>query len=152
MNKKCYRCKENKSLDDFANRTKYVFKYKGKEHIRYVDGKEVWCKDCERDYRRFFKYGINSEQYNKILLSQGEKCAICKTNQSELFKTGNAKYFPLVIDHSHKTNKVRGLLCHRCNRTLGLLKDDIFIIQEALNYLNNNLVGFSKLVEKIVPL
>lgn len=41
----------------------------------------------------------------------------------------------LVVDHDHKTGKVRGLLCHNCNRALGLLKDNKEIIQNCLSYL-----------------
>jgi hypothetical protein len=128
--KKCYRCQLPKPLDDFPNRKEYKGKYK--------DGKDYWCKDCERDHRRFFKYGITSLQYDEILIKQEGKCAICKTHESELSNSGNKKFFPLCIDHSHSTKKVRGLLCHECNRALGLFKDKIEIVKEALVYLQSN--------------
>jgi hypothetical protein len=41
----------------------------------------------------------------------------------------------LMVDHCHATGKVRGLLCHNCNRALGLLKDDKSTIRRALEYL-----------------
>ena len=41
----------------------------------------------------------------------------------------------LVVDHKHSTGEVRGLLCHNCNRALGLLKDDPKVLQKAMNYL-----------------
>jgi len=40
----------------------------------------------------------------------------------------------LSVDHCHNTNKVRGLLCSRCNTALGLLKDDENTILNALMY------------------
>lgn len=41
----------------------------------------------------------------------------------------------LVVDHDHATGKVRGLLCHNCNRALGLLHDNPVTINNALEYL-----------------
>lgn len=41
----------------------------------------------------------------------------------------------LVVDHDHTTGKVRGLLCHNCNRALGLLQDNKSYLQSAINYL-----------------
>ena len=44
----------------------------------------------------------------------------------------------LNVDHCHITNKVRGLLCHDCNRALGLLKDNTSILSSAINYLQES--------------
>jgi hypothetical protein len=43
----------------------------------------------------------------------------------------------IVVDHCHTTGAIRGLLCHNCNRALGLLKDDINVIKNAINYLES---------------
>lgn len=74
------------------------------------------------------KYGISSEQYREILLKQGNKCAVCKLKQPE-----HSKRF--AVDHDHKSNKVRGLLCMNCNRAIGLMKDSPEILKSAINYL-----------------
>jgi hypothetical protein len=68
------------------------------------------------------------EAYNKLIDLQHSKCNICQKHQSEL------KY-SLCVDHCHKTNKVRGLLCDNCNQALGLLKDDIESLKRAIKHI-----------------
>ena len=70
-------------------------------------------------------YGITSEERDAILVSQENKCAICKR-----FKT---KWWH--IDHCHKTGKVRGILCHRCNVMIGMAREDIDVLNTAIDYL-----------------
>lgn len=38
------------------------------------------------------------------------------------------------MDHNHKTGQVRGLLCDRCNLTIGALEDDAALLQKAIDY------------------
>ena len=74
------------------------------------------------------EYGITLEDYNKILLEQNNVCAICKCSIETNKKA-------LCVDHDHETNKVRGLLCHACNKALGLFRDNIEILILATSYL-----------------
>ena len=75
-------------------------------------------------------YGLDFKDYQKLLEAQNHKCAICGSPPPNNRKTR------LAIDHCHKTGKVRGLLCDRCNRSIGLLKDDVNILAKAIEYLN----------------
>jgi len=43
-----------------------------------------------------------------------------------------------VLDHNHLTDKFRGWICNNCNNGLGRLKDDVNILQNAMEYLKNN--------------
>lgn len=78
------------------------------------------------------QYGLTVEEYDTLLQKQEGLCAICgrpETRQMRGIKTA------LVVDHNHQTGQVRGLLCHACNVGIGLLHDDIKLLQKALNYL-----------------
>ena len=72
-------------------------------------------------------FGISLKDYNDLLLKQGNLCAIC-------FQPEKNKR--LAVDHNHKTGKVRGLLCQKCNRGLGLFNDDSILVENAYKYLN----------------
>ena len=44
----------------------------------------------------------------------------------------------ICYDHDHKTGKFRGWLCYRCNTGLGMVKDNIEILQTMVDYLMEN--------------
>jgi len=45
-------------------------------------------------------------------------------------------HFGLQVDHCHKTNKIRGLLCLPCNVSLGYLEEDTERLLGLVDYLN----------------
>src|SRR2546428_4504941 len=63
------------------------------------------------------KLGLNIEEAQRIYNSSN-KCKICKEPIS-----GKNKH----LDHDHKTMKIRGVLCSKCNNGLGNFKDSIEI-------------------------
>ena len=79
-----------------------------------------------RDRQLRYLYGINQEDYNKLLASQNSQCAICGKASHEHY---------LMVDHCHTTGKVRGLLCRYCNFILGLADDNKAILSRAIEYL-----------------
>lgn len=78
------------------------------------------------------RYGIGLIEYERLLEEQNHRCAICGGEGFKLKEDQNTK---LVIDHDHDTGEVRGLLCHNCNRALGLFQDNPDRIKQALAYL-----------------
>lgn len=80
------------------------------------------------------KYGMTLEEYGDMLEKQDGKCAICGLKAED-----NGRYGVLYIDHNHKSWKVRGLLCERCNFGLGIFKDNIDMLRNAAKYLEDNL-------------
>lgn len=73
------------------------------------------------------KYELTSVQYQAIFDSQGGLCGICA---GELV---GREYF--CLDHDHKTNKPRGLLCTNCNAGIGMFKDEPKRLIRAAEYL-----------------
>ena len=74
------------------------------------------------------QYGITLAEYEQMLRDQDNKCAICG-NEDEV--EGRR----LAIDHCHDSGNVRGLLCGKCNRGLGLFYDNQELLGNAISYL-----------------
>ena len=71
-------------------------------------------------------YDISINDYDRILRSQGGRCAICKGGTSK-------RHF--AVDHNHKNGNVRGLLCARCNTGLARFMDNITTLRRAVRYM-----------------
>lgn len=75
-------------------------------------------------------YGITEEKYWELYEYQGGRCAICRRAMGKTKR--------LAVDHDHKTNEVRGLLCGPCNNVLGTIaRDDPEVFDRAAEYLRN---------------
>ena len=77
-------------------------------------------------------YDITLEHYLMMLEEQNHRCAICGGEGFTMDKKHRVK---LVVEHDHVTGRVRGLLCHNCNRALGLFHDNTKHLEVAITYL-----------------
>lgn len=133
----CKTCNLSLPLSNFDNDKK------SRDKLRYS------CKSCEklitkswkksnpdkvkllnRKYKLKGTYGLTLEQYTQLLDEQYGLCAICKEPPS------GANF--LHVDHCHKTNKIRGLLCTRCNPGIGYFEDNIAKLEAAIKYLKSH--------------
>lgn len=136
----CPKCKKNCDISHFhvANMPNGKVRYSckidnknlnsGGRNRRKRNNFPYMSLEYQRDYRLLRKFGINTEEYNKIFQEQGGCCDICKRHQSEFD-------IALCVDHNHETGKIRGLLCTNCNAGIGMLKDNSSVINSAINYL-----------------
>lgn len=90
---------------------------------------------CKNHYHHFKKYGVHPNEFNQKLKDQNFVCAICEEPETSLFRNIPGKVKKLSQDHDHKTGKMRGLLCTRCNHFLGRVNEDISLIQKMIDYL-----------------
>ena len=133
----CKRCGIEKPLSEY---------YKTSDR---KSGHKTICKDCikadplteerkakmrayGKNYHLKTQYNMTREDYNKLLVAQNHKCAICGIDEKEAVKQ------KLYVDHCHTTGKVRELLCHSCNAGLGLLKESIPVLAKAIAYLDKH--------------
>lgn len=129
-----------------ANAKKYpqgYFKEKACRHCGVVftpkAPSELYCSDFCKDYavtNAYYQrvYHISLKTYIDIAERQNFVCAICGKGN---FPMGEHHTGCLVVDHDHKRGLVRGLLCHNCNRALGLFQDKSEIIYRAFSYLQS---------------
>lgn len=128
----CSKCGIEKPIDEF-------FKDSSKKDKHRPD-----CKKCkitqlttyskknrEKVNWHNFKYktGVTKEEYLVFLKKQNKSCAICGRTTKEVKR--------LSLDHDHKTNLIRGLLCQKCNVGLGSFMDNVDFLRSAIKYLNN---------------
>ncbi len=120
----CIACMRRKSLEQVEK-----IKQDPEWHARYLKRR--------RNQRWWDAYGITEAQYMDMNDRQGGLCAICQQPETHRNpKTG--PIVPLSVDHDHVTGKVRALLCHACNGGLGKFKDDLQVMQAAVDYLRQH--------------
>jgi len=93
-----------------------------KQREWYLNNRDIYLQN---------RYNITLKEYNLILKQQNNVCAICRQKRN--------KYKFLSVDHDHETGKIRGLLCGMCNAAIGLFREDIIILEDAIKYLRNKL-------------
>ncbi len=149
----CFTCGKPKALFDFY-KSSYWVSNKGNPVVKYAVHRN--CKICERKQTTSKrtspaktrqprpimsfedtqiakrnnllkrKYGITLDRYNEFLERQNGGCAICGEPPTTQI---------LVVDHCHKSGKIRGLLCHKHNSAIGFLNDSPELIKKANEYL-----------------
>jgi hypothetical protein len=113
----CTRCKQEKP------ETSEFFPL----HNKKANGLDSWCRECRNGYRSEIRRGhyraMMGDHDLKDLIASSRFCTICGEEET------------LVVDHDHKTNQIRGMLCNRCNKGLGLFRDNPDLLEYARIYL-----------------
>lgn len=148
MLKVCATCKVQKESSEFYKKTRFR-NYPG-TRAAYAHECKVCILDARRElYRQdpqkrkasdrkqhLRLYGLTTEGYNELFMSQEGRCGGCKTHQNEF-----NRHF--CVDHDHETGKVRGLLCVGCNLILGYAQDQEQILFNLVEYLKSHSPGLA---------
>jgi len=115
---------------DYAIRRAQAWKERNPERYeeqkrRYREEHKEERRDVARRGHLWRQYGLTPEEYDFLRLAQADLCAVC----------GLADAAGLHIDHHHDTGLIRGLLCGKCNRAIGLLREDPALFDAASSYL-----------------
>lgn len=141
MEKVCSKCKLLKEISNFYEKSA---KSRDNKYFRTPSWYSSQCKECLKAKQIQWRannpesaknvdlkqnFGITLEDYNFMFGVQNGRCAICNTHQSELNRA-------LAVDHCHRSDDIRGLLCQNCNHGLGNFKDNPDLLREAIEYLS----------------
>jgi hypothetical protein len=124
LNNNCKECAK-----EYANKRKHKIKKYQREY--YLANVETISKNLRQGHLKR-KYGVTQEWYDEQLKLQNNGCKICGAEDP-------GKPFKFFhVDHDHKTGRLRGLLCRSCNTGIGLFKEDVKLIEKAIEYVNKH--------------
>lgn len=112
------------------NKKRIQAQMKASERLRRQADPEAFRRE-KRNSELKHDYGITIDDYDRMLREQGDCCKICGSKDPK--SSRGLRIFS--VDHCHKTGRVRGLLCVLCNTSLGGFKDDLAILERAVQYL-----------------
>jgi hypothetical protein len=151
--KKCTRCKEDRLLSDYSPRQtpkkkvvpnsvcKSCILMAQQQNVKRPGVRERMRKSSRKYYhspegkiksedaRLRREYGISLADKKAMIQENGGVCPICWNPDPGRF---------WVVDHCHKSGKVRGVICDKCNKMLGLANDSMVRLVSAMMYLTNH--------------
>ena len=95
----------------------------------HEDSRQFYGRRTPRSQKMFNTYGIYERDFNALLKSQGNKCAICESDDPA------GKNWHIDHDHSKDYMDIRGILCGRCNVMIGQARDNTDTLRKAIKYL-----------------
>lgn len=154
--KRCTRCKQLKSVELFpcvskvnrnprsickaccAEKQRKIYHQNPEQHRNYTRKRRAKYEGIHKRIANLKTFGLTIDDYEYMLKMQNNQCAICGTTKCDSGRR-------LAVDHCHVTGRVRGLLCRRCNQTIGKFNDSFFLLQQAADYVSGRIgLGNSK--------
>jgi hypothetical protein len=131
MKRKCVKCNRTKTARNFSYR-KHICNKCYKEGDAYRNVRDSYLQK---------NYGLSIDEYDLLLRSQGNGCAICGG------KSGGKN---LAVDHDHKSGEVRGLLCKRHNSAIARWIRNADEAYQTYWYFNNGAKAVQRVLGRVV--
>lgn len=119
---RCSGCVAAKHEEYIRNKPKRLLQ--SAEFKKTVSGRLV-----DKKWRLRKRYGLSLDAYTELYERQDGRCAICLCRPEKK---------DIHLDHDHVTGVIRGFLCGRCNRGLGMFQDTAYLLHSAAEYLERN--------------
>ena len=114
-----------------ANDPEFKVKQAAYYRERLANNSEHKARKVAWDRKR--KYGLEEDEYRAMLEGCEHRCPICRVPFNEAIRNLRP-----VVDHCHRTGRIRGLICNACNRSLSELLDDPTLLRAAARYLERS--------------
>lgn len=130
--RKCIKCGEEKSLDNFGFRS---YGKSGEKREQRSD-----CKQCTSKQKKV----VNQiKKIHPLPNYKTHRCPHCLRNKDDIFSTGSwvasKRKHPFVPDHDHETGKFRGWICDDCNTVIARAREN----PETLRRIADSLKGLT---------
>lgn len=122
----CRRCQQGKSIFEFE---------KNQKSIAGKISRRGECRDC-RKWKKPIprKERLEYERYHPMPpIGEPFYCPVCEMTIIRQFRND------VILDHSHKDGKIRGWICRQCNSSIGMMDEDVNILQRAINWIEGTL-------------
>ena len=118
---KCKACYGNQSLDHYRSKRDHYNKLQCKYRAENKDKFKQW--------RLKRNWDLTVDEFESMISKQDNRCFLCNIEFCD--KRGMRPN----VDHCHDTGRIRKLLCTRCNTAMGLLKENVSVLNKMINYI-----------------
>lgn len=138
-------CKKHYGAAWIKNNPDRVKQRTARNNLKNKEANAEWRKRNKRRMKghhlRKFWPGASWQEalanYDQLVITTNNLCQICfKPEVAIDWQTMAPK--ELAVDHCHKTGKVRGLLCQKHNHVLGLVDEDLTLLDSMKAYISKN--------------
>lgn len=126
----CLECEKAQKLAYYQRRRAHLLQKAKDYRARNLDAVRERDRSQRRQWRRrLATYGLTVADYQRMHDEQDGRCAICRKPSTRL-----------AVDHCHRTNRVRGLLCKPCNLAVGNVLENAETARALVEYVETRCV------------